>query len=301
VALPRPAPQRRIFRPSRSTSWATRIFAVLVLVLAVGAMGAVVEVVLPQRVASLAGLEASEMVTARKSTSDVGAGVNTLWTELAAKGSMNLPNDRLTQDLATSQALEKSQGDALSHVQAAEAYITQTQAIPFQLHTPAFIATDRPALTHLEKALAPAASLAHAATLQLTIAQHMGKDLTTLANLKASLNSRDWAGASRTAASLATDVKAQQQAVADTEALVDPLWSKWMDAIITYAGAAQQYSLASASGQPGSARQFANQMSAANDQINATLAAAQGGAAAWQAKMVQPLITTMTTELAAGS
>lgn len=300
MALPRPASERRVFRPARRVSWGTRVFAVLVLILAIGAIGAVVEVVLPQRVGTLAGLEANDLSIARKDSSGVAASVSTLWTELSTTGALNLTPDRLSADLTAAQGIQKSEADALGHVQAAQSDITQAQAIPFQLHAAAFVSDAAP-LANLSKSLAAAGNLALAATLQITIAQHMNQDSTTLASLNASMNSKDWTTASKTAASLVTDVKAQQAAVADPEALMDPLWSKWMDGIITYAGAAQQYSLASASGQKPAAQQFANQMAAANQQISADVAAAQGDAAAWQSKTVQPILTTMTSDLSAGS
>jgi hypothetical protein len=260
----------------------------------------VVEVVLPQRVGQLAGLEANDLTAARTGSTSVAASVKTLWAELSTTSSISLTPDRLTADLATAQGIQKSDGDALAHVQAAQSDITQAQAIPFQLRAPAFLSDATP-LSHLSKSLGAAANLALAATLQLTIAQHMNQDLTTLASLNASVSSKDWTSASKTAASLVTDVKAQQAAAADPEALIDPLWSKWMDGIITYAGAAQQYALASASNQKPAAQQFANQMAAANQQIGAALAAAQGNGSAWQTSTVQPVLSTMTTELAAGS
>lgn len=264
-------------------------------------MGAVVEVVLPQRVGTLAGLEANDLAIARKDSSGVAASTSTLWTELSTTGALNLTSDRLSADLTAAQGIQKSEADALGHVQAAQSDITQAQAIPFQLRAPAFLSDGAP-LSHLSKSLAAAGNLALAATLQITIAQHMNQDSTTLASLNASMNTKDWTGASKTAASLTTDVKAQQAAMADPEALMDPLWSKWMDGIITYAGAAQQYSLASATpGQKGAAQQHANEMAAANQQIRAALAAAQGNAAAWQTKTVQPILATMTSELSAGS
>jgi len=260
----------------------------------------VVEVVLPQRVGQLAGLEASDLTIARTDSTNVVASVKTLWAELSTTGSMSLTPDRLTADLAAAQGIQKSDADALGHVQAAQSDITQAQAIPFQLKAPAFLGDAAP-LTHLSKSLGAAGNLALAATLQITIAQHMSQDLTTLASLNSSLGTRDWRTASQTASSVVTDVKAQQAAAADPEALIDPLWSKWMDGIINYAGAAQQYALASASNQKPAAQQFANQMATANQQINAALAAVQGDASAWQSKTVEPDLTTMTSELSAGS
>ena len=300
MALPRPSSERRVFRPARRVSWGTRIFAVLVLILAIGAIGGVVEVALPQRVGQLAAAESNDLTVARKDSTDVAASVKTLWSELSTTGSMSLTADRLTADLATAQAIQKSDADALGHVQTAQSDITQAQAIPFQLRAPAFLSDAGP-LSHLSKSLAAAGNLALAATLQLTIAQHMSQDLTTLASLNTSLSAKDWRTSSQTAASLETDVKAQQAAAADPEALIDPLWSKWMDGIINYAGAAQQYALASASNQKPAAQQFANQMGTATQQISAALAAVQGNAATWQSSTIQPILATMTTELSAGS
>ena len=64
-----------MFRPARRVNWGTRIFAFLVLLLAVGAIGAFLEVMLPQQVAKLAQLEANELMLARQGTSDVNTSV----------------------------------------------------------------------------------------------------------------------------------------------------------------------------------------------------------------------------------
>ena len=302
VAVPSPAPQRRVFRPARRVSWGTRLFAFLVLMLAIGTAGAFFVVLLPQRVAALAQLEGNELSIAQKGAADVSTSVTGLWNDLAAKGSMSLSPDQLVQDLALSRRTETSADTTLGHVQAGETYLAQIDGIPFQLHTPAIVATDRPVILHLEKTLGAAIKLAHGATLQLTIAQHLSQDAATLnGSLAASLNSRDWSAAARTAATLVTDVKTQEDAAADPETLLDPLWSKWMDAMIAYANTAQQYSLASGGGQTQTAQQLNRALAAAHDQIGAALAAAQNNAAVWQAKTVQPLIETTTKELAAGS
>ena len=153
VALPRPASPRLVFRPARRVSWATRIFAILVLVLAAGAIGAFLEVVLPQRVAQLAQSESSELAQARTGAADSSTAVATLWTEISAKGGIGLSPDQLTKDLALAKATEKSADDALSHIQAAQSYMAQADGLPFQFHSPSFIATDRPALQHAENQL----------------------------------------------------------------------------------------------------------------------------------------------------
>jgi hypothetical protein len=289
-----------VFRPARRVSWGTWIFALLVLVLAGGAVGAFLEVVLPQRVASLAQSEAGELALARRGASDVKAAVNGLWAEISTKGGLSLSADRLTQDLALAKNTEKAADDALSHSQAAETYMGQADGLPFQLHSPAFIATDRPTLQHLDKSLQAAIKLTHAATLQLTLAQHLSQDAQKMSGtLDPSLNARAWTDAARTASALATDLKAQQAPVGDAEALVDPLWSKWVDAMLAVVTSAQQLSLASAANQTQLAQQASRNLATARAQQAAAYAAAQNGAAAWQAKSVQPLLDTVARETTA--
>ncbi len=301
VALPRPAPQRLVFRPARKVSWGTWIFAILVLLLAGGAVGAFLEVVLPQRVAQLAQSEAGELALARKGATDVSTAVTSLWVEISAKGGISLSDDQLTKDLALAKATEKSADDALSHVQAAQSYMSQADGLPFQFHSPSFIATDRPALQYLDKALQATIKLTHGATLQLTLAQHLNQDAQTISgSLNPSLNARAWTDAARTASALATDLKTQQAPVSDPEALLDPLWGKWVDAMLAVATSAQQLSLASAGGQTSQAQQASRSLDAARAQLAATFADAQKGAAAWQAKTVQPLLDTVAKERAAG-
>ena len=289
-----------MFRPARRVSWGTRIFAGLVFILAVGAVAAFVILVLPSQIATLSQSEARELRTARQATADVSTSVNTLWGEIASKGGMSLPDDRLKQDLVLSQATEKAAEDALGHVQAAESYLAQIDGIPFQLHPASISASDRPALLHLETSLGAAARLAHGATLQLTIAQHVHQDAQTLNGpLGQSLAGQDWTAASRTAANIQDDLKSQETAAANPEALLDPLWTAWMDGMIGYANTAQQFSLTSAAGQTQSSQQLAREMAAAADRTSAALAAAQAGAAAWQQKIVQPLTDALRKELAA--
>jgi len=301
VALPRTA-QRRVFRPARRVSWGTRIFAALVFFLAVGAMAAFVVLVLPAQIASLTQSESRELTTARRSAADVTASVTTLWADIAPGGSLSLPDNRLQQDLALAQSTEKAAEDALAHVQLAESYIAQIDGIPFQLHPNEIVASDRPALRHLEKALAGAIKLSHGATLQLTIASHVNQDAQSIAGpLKSSLAQHDWNTASRTAATIRTDLKSQESAASDAEALLDPLWTNWMDALVGYTDSAQQYSLNSAAGQTVTAQQLLRAMAAASDRAGAAQLAAQAGAGAWQQKTVQPLVATLRSELAAGS
>ena len=115
------------------------------------------------------------------------------------------------------------------------------------------------------------------------------------------MNAGAWTDAARTASGLTTDLRAQQAPVADPEALLDPLWGKWVDAMLAVATSAQQLSLASAPpGQPQQAQQASRSLAAAWGQLASSFAAAQSGAAAWQAKMVQPLLDTIASEKSAG-
>lgn len=290
-----------MFRPARRVSWGTWIFALLVLVLAGGAVGAFLEVVLPQRVAALAQSEGAELALARKGATDVNTAVIGLWAEIATKGGISLSDDRLAQDLALAKTTEKSADDALGHVQTAQAYMAQADGLPFQLHSPAFVAADRPSLQHLNSGLQAAVKLTHAATLQLTLAQHLNQDARTISgSLDPSLNARAWTDAARTASTLATDLKGQQTPVGDPEALVDPLWSKWVDAMVAVVTSAQQLSLASASNQTQQAQQASRNLAAARAQQAASYVAAQNDAVAWQAKAVQPLLDTVAREALAG-
>lgn len=282
-------------------SWATRIFAFLVLLLAAGAIGAFLEVVLPQRVAQLAQSEAGELALARKGATDVSTAVAGLWVDISAKGGISLSDDQLAKDLALAKATEKSADEALSHVQAAQGYMAQADGLPFQFHSPSFIVSDRPALQHLDKALEAAIKLTHGASLQLTLAQHLNQDAQTISgSLSTSLSNRAWTDAARTASALTTDLKAQAAPVGDPEALLDPLWGKWVDAMLAVATSAQQVSLASAGGQTQQAQQANRSLAAARTQLATTYADAQNGAAAWQTKAVQPLLDTVAREKSAG-
>ena len=299
MALPR-TDQRRVFRPARRVSWGTRIFAALVFFLAVGALAAFVVLVLPQQIASLSQSEAKELATARQGATDAGASADALWTAVGKTGSMSLSADRLQQEISRAQLTEKTAEDALGHVQLAEGYLAQIDGIPFQLHASAVVSTDRPALLHLEKALGAVIKLAHGATLQLTIARHVNQDIQTIAGpLNQSLAAHDWATVSRTAATIQQDLKSQETPAADPEALLDPLWTNWMDAMVGYAATAQQYSLSSAAGQSQTAQQLARGMAVATDQIGAAFRAAQANAQAWQQKTVEPLRDSFLKELAA--
>ena len=289
-----------MFRPARRVSWGTRIFAVLVLLGAIGAVGAFVEVFLPQQVASLARLEGNELLLAKKGTTDVNTASAALWTDLS-KGSVGLSDDQLAKDQTLAKQTEKSANDALIHVQTAETYIAQADSMPFQLHRPLFITTDRPALLHLEKALAAAATLAHGGTLQTGFSQSMNQNVRLLNDLNNMVAARNWPACTNAAATLATAVKLQQAPAANPDALLDPLWGKWVDAMRSVAQDAQQYCLAAAQNQSQTAQQYAYLMNSARDQMNASYAAAQSDAAAWQAKTIKPLLATLAKELAAAN
>jgi hypothetical protein len=301
VALPKPAPARRVFRPARRVSWGTWIFVILVLLIAVGALGAFLTFMLPQRVAQLAQSEASELTLARNGTAEVSTNVSHLWADISAKGSMSLSDAQLTQDLALAKSAEKAAGDALGHVQLAQSYMAQADGLPFQLHSAAFIATDRPALDHLDKALQGSLKLTHGAILQLTLAQQVTQDAQKISTtLDPALNAHAWTDAARAASTLSEDLKPQQVSAGFADALLDPLWGSWIDAMVSVVTNAQQYILAAAN-QTQSAQQSAKNLAAARKQLAASFAAAQNGTAAWQVKTIQPLLDTVARETAAGS
>lgn len=289
-----------MFRPARRVSWGTRIFAALVFLLAVGAMAAFVVLVLPAQIATLVQSETRELSAARLSAASVSGSVTRLWADIGPGGSVSLDDNHLQQDLVLAQSTEKAAEDALTHAQAAQSYVAQIDGIPFQLHPNLTISADRPALRHLENALALAIKLSHGAYLQLTIARHTNQDSQSiLGPLALSLAQHDWATASRTAAAVQQDLKSEESAAADPEALLDPLWATWMDVVIGYVNAAQQYGLNVAAGQTQAAQQLARTMATTYDRAGAAYRAAQAAAPAWQLKKVQPLVDTLKTEIAA--
>ena len=301
VALPRPSPARLVFRPARRVSWGTRIFAFIVLIAAIAAIGGFLEVFLPQQLASVARAEAGELQQARAGTSNVDTSLTRLWSDLSKSG-VALSDDQLATELALAKQTENNASTALGHVQAAQAYIAQADGMPFQFHTPGFVTSDRPALDHLTKSLNSASKLAHAATLQIQFAQSMNQNLRTLGDLNNSLNAHDWVGGARTAANLAPTIKLQQGPVSNPDALLDPLWSKWVDSVVAVVLDAHQYCLAAAQGQSQATQQDAALLASARAQQAAAMAAAQSGAAAWQSKTIQPLLDTVSREAsAAGS
>ena len=300
MALPKPAPSRRVFRPARRVSWGTRIFAFLVFLLAVGAIGAFLELFIPQQVAAISRLEANEVKLASNGATDVNLSVSRLWGDLSSS-SMVLSDDQLAKDLALAKQTEAAANEALGHVQAAQTYMAQAEAMPFQFKTPSFIATDRQSLQHLEKGLRAASKLAHGATLQIPVAQAMNQNARSLGDLNNNLNARDWAGGARTASTLSASIKLQEGPAGNPETLMDPLWGKWIDAMLTVVLDAQQYCLASAQNQSQLAQQLQHNLAVARDQMAAANAAARNGTAAWQTKTIQPLLDTVAKETAAGS
>src|SRR5258708_39018368 len=117
--------------------------------------------------------------------------------------------------------------------------MAEAEGLPFQFESPSFISTDRPALQHLDKALQATIKLTHGANLQLTLARHLNQDAQTISgSLYTSLNNRAWTDAARTASALTTDLQSQQAPVGDAEALLDPLWGKRVDAMLSAASTA---------------------------------------------------------------
>lgn len=265
---------------------------------ALGSIAAFLEIFLPQQLATLTKKEASEIQQAKQGTANVETSVVSLWSDLS-KSTMGLSSDQLTKDLALAQQIEKSATDASAHVQAAQSYMAQADGLPFQFHSPAFIAADRPVVAHLQLALNSANRLANAAVLQIPIAQAMTQNNQGLATLNGSLASRDWAGGARTASTLASNVKLQHDPANNSDTLLDPLWGKWIDDMTTVVLDAQQYCLAAAQNQTALAQQDAAAMAGARNQMNADYSAAISHEAAWQQQTIQPLLDTMNREIAA--
>jgi hypothetical protein len=301
VALPNPSSSRRVFRPSRRVSWGTWIFAILVLCAAVGATAAILVVILPARVLDLGKNEAEELSAARAGAVSAQQSLSGLWADLTPSGPFAVAPEKLAADLNTARGAEKQANDALGHAENAKAYLLQADGMPFQLHSPAFVSGDRPAVLQLETGLQVAAKLAHAATLQLTLAQDASADQQLWSSqLDPALNARSWAQAARTAATLQSQLKAEQLGVGNPDALLDPLWSKWVDARFAYSQTAQAYALNAASGQTVTAQQLQRTMTTQLGQVQAAQSAAKDNAAPWGAKTIQPLLNSTAKAFAAG-
>jgi hypothetical protein len=267
----------------------------MILVVAVAATAAFVGVVLPARVADLGRLEAQELSAARGGAATVQVSLASLLSEVDAAGPFAIPQDRLAADLTLARATEKQTGDSLAHAQAAGAYLTEAAGVPFQLHTPAFIKADRPAANSLQAGLQSDLKLAQALSLQLSLAQAVAADQQAWqGQLDPALASRSWVAAARAAAGLQTQLKSEQLGVANPDALLDPLWGKWIDARYAYTLTAQSYALNAASGQTLTAQQLQGTLNSQAIQIKAALAAAQQGVAGWAQRTLQPLLSNAT-------
>ncbi|HYM50092.1 MAG TPA: hypothetical protein VET65_05900 [Candidatus Limnocylindrales bacterium] len=302
MAVPRPAPARRVFRPERRVPWGTWILAVVFLLAAVGATGAILLVVQPARVADLGRSESQQLGLARTGAATVQQSLNALWADLGPGGPFALTADKVSADLALAQTTEKQASDALAYDEVAKADLVEADAIPFQLHPPLFTKSDRPAVLHLETGLQAASRLAHAATLELELAQTVAADQGTLdGQLTPALNAHAWTEAARAASTAQGQLKAEQLGAANPDALLDPLWGKWIEARLAYAQTAQSYALNAASGQASTAQQLLQTLSTQSAAIQATGTAARRGAASWAAQTIQPLLDTVSREVGAAS
>jgi hypothetical protein len=269
--------------------------AALILLIAIAVTAAFVAVVLPARVADLGQREATELGAARSGAATVHGSLSVLLEDIDTTGSFALPANRLASDLTLAATTEKQASDALGHAQAAGAYLDDAASVPFQFRTPAFLEADRPAAAHLQAGLQASLRLAHAVTLQLTLAQTVAADQQAWnGQLAPALASRSWAAAARAAASLQTQLKSEQLGAANPDALLDPLWGKWIDARFAYALTAQSYALNQASGQTITARDLQATLNSQAAQIQSALAAAQQDAPGWTQRTIEPLLASAT-------
>jgi hypothetical protein len=279
-------------------SWGTRIFAFLVLLLAIGTVGAFLLVVLPARVGELGRDEAHELSLAQDEARTVDEQLVQLWADIGTSGGLNMPQDRVTDVLNRAKALERQADDALAHAEAARTYLVQADGVPFQLHAPTFVAADQPRIQGLESGLQAAIRLAHGAFLQMTVSGHVQADYATLSGqLMPSIQAGAWTPAARAASDLQIRLKTDQQDSQDPETLIDPLWARWIDAMSAYAFTAQHYALAAAANDSRTAQQLARTMAANADQMAAARAAAIAGGPAWQLKTVKPLLDTVANAI----
>lgn len=263
--------------------------------------GGFVLVIVPARAADLGVSAAREVAAAQNSTNQVDRSVTSLWNGITPSGSMALSSAKVTANLALSQTVEKGADDASAHIQTSEGVLLQAQSLPFQLRAPGFIATDQATLGHLDKALQAARRLAFAASLQLAIAQHSQQDQASVTGtLKPALDARNWALVARTAGTLEDDLKAQENLALNPEALLDPLWGKWLDALAAYVYTAQQYALAESAGQIATAQSWKRTLDRQDAQAASAWTAAQANNAAWQHATLQPQLDGLQKELAAG-
>lgn len=281
--------------------WVTLVLSILMLGLAGFGFGGFLLVILPARTADLNASAAKQVAAAQHSTALVGESAVKLWAGITPTGSMMLSPAQMTTDLTLAQAVEKAADDATTQLQASEAVLLQVDAIPFQFRSPQFVATDRAQLGHLDKALQATRRLAFAASVQMAISQHAQQDQAVVTStLKPALAARNWVLVARTAASIQEDLKAQSNQAVTTEALMDPLWAKWLDALAGYDYTAQQYALAMSSGQSAAAAGLKRTLDQQDAQAAAAWAAAQAGNAAWQKANIQPILDSVSKELTAG-
>lgn len=257
-------------------------------------------VILPQKTADLKASATNEVAGAQQATAAVGHSVTTLWADITPTGSILLSADTVTADLALAQSAEKAADDASTHIQTSEAVLLQVDAIPFQFQSPVFVSADRATLNHLDKAVQSARRLAFAVSLQMAIAQRAQQDQGVVTTtLKPALAARNWVLVARTAANIQDDLKAQRDLALNQETLLDPLWSKWLDALAGYDYTAQQLALASSSGQTIAAQGLKRTLDQEDAQVAAAWGAAQAANAAWQKATVQPILDGIAKELAA--
>jgi len=269
------------------------LIAVMLLLLG-ASIAAFLLVGLPMRAASLAQSEASELAAGRAGALSIQQSLSTLWAEIGPAGSPGLAGERVDADLVLAQKLEKATDEAAAHVHAAQTYLADALSGPLQFHPAGQLVQDKTALAHLDKAFQEARRLAHAATLQLTIAQHAVSDRKRISEqLDPSLNARAWTNAARAASELQNDLTAQRDAAANPENLLDPLWGKWLDALADYTFTAQQLSLASAAGQNRTAAELAARLPGLAAQIDASARSAKGAAPSWHGKTIQPILDSL--------
>lgn len=284
-----------MFRPTRRVSALTWVMTLLALVAAAGATAAFLVVILPSRLATLGTEEASELSTGRAGAAAVATSNASVWADLNPGGPFALSADKVTADLALAATAQKQANDALTHVQNASAYLTEAAGVPFQFHVPAYLKTDRPEAAALQANLVAAQNLSQAAVLQLTFSQTVAADQQIQSNqLDPALAQRRWADAARAAASLQTALQSEQLAATNQYALLDPLWSAWVNARFAYAQTAQSYALNAASGQSITAQQLQQTLATEAQQIQAAQLAAVKDVSTWAASKITPLLTAQT-------
>ncbi len=282
-------------------AWGTRIAATLMLGLAGVGFGGFLLVILPKQAADLGVTAARAVAAAQQSTGQVGRSVTTLWGGITPTGSLLVAPDKITAGLAAAQAAEKAADSANSDIQGSLAVLLLADGIPFQLHPPAYIAPDRATLGHLDKVVQASRRLSYAASLQFAIAQHAQQDQAAVAGtVKPALAARNWVLVARTAANLHDDLQAQVDQAATPEALLDPLWGKWLDALTSYVYTAQQYALAESSGQTSAGQGLRRTLDQQDAQVAAAWSAAVAGNTAWQHTTIQPILDSLAKELATG-